>query len=51
MGMGGYFSRGRQKGHESDHSSPYSAKVKDEWSYTSAPPHLHSVDRDNFSIS
>jgi hypothetical protein len=31
-------------GREDDHSSPYSAKVKNAWSYTSAPPvRLHDV--------
>jgi hypothetical protein len=25
-------------GHEIDHSPPYSAMVKNEWSYTSTPP-------------
>jgi len=42
---------GQQKGHETDYSSLYSAKVEDERSYTSARPCRHSVRRDNFSIS
>ena len=32
------------------HSPPRSAEVKNEWSYTSAPPiRLHVVERDNFT--
>jgi hypothetical protein len=28
------------RGHEPDHSPPYSAKVKNKWSYTSTPPYV-----------
>ena len=28
----------KQRKREADHSSPYSAKLKNEWSYTSGPP-------------
>ena len=38
----------RRPGREADHSLPSSAKVTNEWSYTSAPPvYLHSLDRHN----
>ena len=34
-------------GHDVNHSSPSSADVKNEWSYTFAPPlYLHGMDRD-----
>jgi hypothetical protein len=34
----------KRTGHEADHSSPYSAEVKNAWSYTSTPPiRLHGV--------
>ena len=34
---------------EADHTSPSSAKVKNGWSYTSAPPICHNdMDSDNF---
>jgi hypothetical protein len=37
---------------EVDHSSPPRAEVKNEWSYTFAPPIcLHGVDRDNFAFT
>jgi len=36
---------------EVDQSLPSSAKVKNEWSYTSTPPTcLHGMDRDNFTF-
>jgi hypothetical protein len=37
----------RWQGHDGDHSSPYSTDVKNEWSYTSAPP--CSVDCNKFT--
>jgi len=46
----------KRPGSEADHSPPPSAKVKNEWSYTSASPiHLHGVvfsskHRDNFTF-
>jgi hypothetical protein len=40
----GSFPGGRAAGHEADHSPPSSAKVKNAWSYTSAPPiRLHGA--------
>ena len=37
---------------EVDHSPPPNVKVKNEWSYTSAPPIcLNYVDRDNFTVT
>jgi hypothetical protein len=37
--------------HEEDHSLPYSAEVKNEWSYTSSPPiRLHGVGLENFTF-
>jgi hypothetical protein len=39
----------KQMGYEFNNSSPSSAKVKNEWSCTSAPPiSLHGMDRENF---
>jgi hypothetical protein len=36
-------------GHDVNHSPPSSPEVKNEWSYTFAPPlYLHGMDRDNF---
>jgi len=47
----GYFLRVKQPGCEVDYSSPYRAEVKNEWSYTSAPPTcLHDVDGKHFSF-
>jgi len=38
-------------GHDVNHSTPSSAEVKNEWSYTFAPPiYLHGMDRDNFTF-
>jgi hypothetical protein len=38
----------KQPRNEVNHSSPSSAKVKNEWSYTSAPPvYVQGVDREN----
>lgn len=35
-----------------DHSLPTSADLKNEWSYTSAPPIcLHAVDREDFTLT
>ena len=37
-------------GHEVNHSTPYSAEVKNEWSCTSTPLiYLYGVDRDSFT--
>jgi len=39
----------KQTGHEVNHSSPSSTKVKNDWSCTSTPPiSLHDMDRENF---
>jgi hypothetical protein len=44
--------RAKRPEREVDHSPPSSAEVKNEWSYTSAPPAcLHSVDRNNFTVT
>jgi hypothetical protein len=41
----------KRPGHEANHSSPSSAKVKNEWSYTSTPSVcLHGVDREDFIL-
>jgi hypothetical protein len=38
-------------GHEVKYSLPFSAKVENEWSFTSAPPIcLHGIDRKNFTF-
>jgi hypothetical protein len=34
--------------YEADHSPPSSAEVKNEWSFTSIPPYVHGMHRDNF---
>jgi len=38
----------QRPGREDVHSLPFSAELKNEWSYNSAP--LHGVDRDNFTF-
>jgi hypothetical protein len=38
----------KQLGRETNHSSPCSSKVKNEWIYTSS---LHGVQRDNFTFT
>jgi hypothetical protein len=46
-----YFPVVKRSGCGVDHSSPSSAEVKNEWSYTSAPPICHhSVDRHSFNF-
>jgi len=41
----------KQRGHEGDNSPPFSAEVKNEWSYTSILAiSLQVVDRDNFTF-
>jgi len=41
----------KSMGSETDRSPPASVKVKNEWSYTSAPPiHLYGMGRDNFTF-
>jgi len=50
--VGTRFSSARIKwlGHEANHLSPSSAKVKNEWSHTFTPACLHDMHRDNFSF-
>jgi hypothetical protein len=51
MGAGLLSRRQKQQGREDDHSRPSSAKVENEWSYTSTPPIcLHGGDRDDFTF-
>jgi hypothetical protein len=54
MGMGvpsGYRVGIKQPGRDVDHSPPSSSEVKNEWSYTSAPPMcFQGVDRGNFNF-
>jgi len=46
-----FFPGVKQPGHELDHPPPSSAKVKNEWSYTSTPTTcLHGMDKDNFFL-
>lgn len=41
----------KQQWHEADHSPHTSAKVKNDWSYTSPPTvYLHGVDKDNLPL-
>jgi len=49
---GGGISPGvKRPGPEFDQLSPYSAEVKNEWSYTSASPKRpHRVDKDKFNV-
>jgi hypothetical protein len=49
VGYWGSFMGVKQSGCEVHHSSPPCAEVKNEWSYTSAPPRSHHVvvDREN----
>jgi hypothetical protein len=53
MSTGLFFFLGvKRPGHEFDHIPPSAAEVKNEWSYTSAPPvYLHGVDRDNLTLT
>jgi hypothetical protein len=47
----GLFSGVKWLGTEADHLHPSDTKVKNEWSYTSAPPLcVHGVDRDIITI-
>jgi len=47
----GSFPRVKQLGHAVDHKSPSSAKVKNEWNYTtSACVCLPGIDRNNFTL-
>ena len=51
FGYEGSFPRVKQLGHAVDHESPPSAKVKNDWSYTtSACVSLHNIDRNNFTL-
>jgi hypothetical protein len=44
--------RVKRMGRDADHSPPSRSEVKNEWSYTSAPPAwLHGVDKDNFTFT
>jgi hypothetical protein len=44
MGTGALYLGVKQLGREADHSPPYSAEVKNAWSYTSTPPiYLHGL--------
>jgi hypothetical protein len=46
-----YFQGVMRPGRGADHSTPSSAKIKNEWRYTSTPPIcLHGVDRNNFTF-
>jgi hypothetical protein len=36
---------------QAHYSPPYRAEVKDEWSYTSSPPPLHGIDREDFTFN
>jgi hypothetical protein len=42
----GFFPQGKRPRCESDHSPPPSVEVKNEWSYTSTPPHMPSWHRE-----
>jgi len=42
-GYWGSFLRGKAVGHGADHSSTFSAEVKNTWSYTSIPIYLHGM--------
>jgi hypothetical protein len=50
-GYRGSFPGQKRLGHEVDSSSPSSAEVKNEWSYTSTPHiRLHGMDRKDLSF-
>ena len=41
----------KKPGHEFNHSPPFSAEVKNEWSYTSTPPKcLHGLKQGNLYL-
>jgi hypothetical protein len=47
----GFFPGLKRPGSEVDQSPPYSAEVKNEWSYTSSPPiSFHDVDREKLYV-
>ena len=47
----GLFPEGKRQGCEADHSSPSSAKVKNTWTQTSAPPYaFNACTRINFTL-
>ena len=51
-GYRGSFSGVKWPGHKYDHSPRSSAEVKNEWSYTSAPPiRFHGVEKENFTFT
>jgi hypothetical protein len=42
----------RRSGREANHSPPFNAEIKVEWSWSSAPStSLHGVDRENFTFT
>jgi len=48
---GGSFPGVKQLGHEVDYSSPFSAQVRNGWSFASTPPLcLYGTDRDSFTL-
>jgi hypothetical protein len=50
--LNGCFRGVKRPGHEFDHSPPFSAAMKNEWNYTSAPPiFLRAVDLGNFTYA
>lgn len=50
-GYHGFFPGVKWQGHEDDCSAPSSAQLKNEWSYTSAPPvSLHGVNWDKLTV-
>ena len=51
-GSRGSFPGLKRTGRDVDNSSPSSAEVKNEWSYTSTPPlYLHGLDRFNCTLN
>jgi hypothetical protein len=40
----------KHPGHKYDHSFPSSAKVKNEWSFTTTPPCFHNMPMDNLLL-
>jgi hypothetical protein len=50
-GHWGYFPGIKRPGRDVKHSPPFSAKVKNEWSYyTFTPIHLHGTNKGNFNL-
>jgi hypothetical protein len=51
MGTGGTFPEEMQSGHETDHSPPFNAEVKNDSSYTFFPPYTSMACKGTFTFT